>query len=344
MKLNIFRKNKMTFNLPKTYRTKVIEGVSIPAIIKNGSYFFVDLEVYEDGRVSCWNFEDFEHFKKDVNRGWVFLNIPDGKEISIHSLGQWKINSGSWTYNKESFIDYVWSIVKHLNPNLNNIYNHSIKKVNGVTIGESGSGKIYKENNRIPNDPFPEKIKGQGINLFLKDDKSKYHLVRFDIYNVDSIIVSRFEKPFEITLTELEQMISEGKVLSEPPIGAQVYILGLGQFKILGESYATNISDKLLEIKDTIRVLNGDPSTVQLCAAIYESYMKTPTEALKGELKVAYENVPKHERIYVGDMDIKDTAMRMIIYGEQEIENWSHYQVAKHRGDKLPTIKIPKPE
>lgn len=334
----------MDFNIPTTYRTKVIEGVSIPGIIRNGTYFFVDLEVYEDGRVECWNFQDFEYFKKDVKRGWVSVNIPNGEEISIHSLGKWTITESSWIYDKDSFIEYVWSIVKHLNPNLNNIYSYSEKKVNGVTIGESGKGKIYREKKRTPNDPFPEKVKGEGINLYYKDDKDEYHLVRFDVYNRESIFVNRFKKPFEISLTQFEQMILEGVILTELPIGSQVHILGLGNFKIKEEKYSAKISEKLLEVKDTIRVLNGEPSTLELCTDIYQQYMDSPTETLKGKLKDAYENIPEHERMYVGDMDVKDTVVRMIIYGEQEIENWSHYQVAKEMGEKLPYINIPKPK
>lgn len=62
------------------------------------------------------------------------------------------------------------------------------------------------------------------------------------------------------------------------------------------------------------------------------------------KLREAYENIPKHERIYVVDMDVKDTAVRMIIYGEQEIENWSHYQIAKKIGLNPPNISIPKLE
>ncbi|MFC5044677.1 hypothetical protein ACFSTE_22515 [Aquimarina hainanensis] len=344
MKLNLFRKNKVDFNLPSTYRTKVIEGVSIPGIIRNGTHFFVDLEVYEDGRVECWNFEDFEHFKKDVKRGWVAVNIPNGEEISIHSLGSWTVSDGSWNYNKDSFIDYVWSIVKHLNPKLDNIYSYSEKKVNGVTIGESGKGKIYKEKKKNPNDPFPEKIKGTGINLFFKDEKGEYHLVRFDVYDQESIWVNRFEEPFEISLTQFEQMILEEKILTELPISTQVNIFGLGFFKIKEERYSAKISEKLLEVKDTIRVLNGEPSTIELCREIYQKYMGNPTVRLKEELKEAYENIPEHERMYVGDMDVKDTAVRMIIYGEQEIENWSHYQVAKEMGEELPSISIPKPK
>lgn len=47
--------------------------------------------------------------------------------------------------------------------------------------------------------------------------------------------------------------------------------------------------------------------------------------------------------MYVGDMDTKDIEVRMIIYGDQEIENWSHYKLAKERGEALPTIIVPKP-
>ena len=333
----------MDFNLPKTYRTKVIEGVSIPGIIKNGTHFFVDLEVYEDGRIECWNFEDFEHFKKDVQKGWVAVNIPDGQEISIHSLGNWVISESSWLYDKSSFINYVWSIIKYLNPNLSNLYIHSEKKVNGVTIGENGKGKVFKEKKRFPIDPFPERIKGEGINVFFQNEKKEYHLVRLDIYGKDSIFVNRYAMPFEIDLTQLEQMISAKKIITEIPVGAKVQILGLGSFKIKKQIYCILISEKLLEIKDTINLLNGEPSTVDICRNIYKQYLIDPTELIKEKLKVAYENIPEHERIYVGDMDVKDTAIRMIIYGEKEIENWSHYQVAKRMGVELPSINVPKP-
>lgn len=97
----------------KVYRTQVIEGFSIPAIIHNSSYFFVDIEVYEDGRVACWNFEDLEHFKQDVKRGWVAVSIPDQEDISIHGLGSWTISNGRWEFNEQRFIEYVLSLIKN---------------------------------------------------------------------------------------------------------------------------------------------------------------------------------------------------------------------------------------
>ncbi|WP_449405150.1 DUF7638 domain-containing protein [Hymenobacter montanus] len=50
------------------YRKQVIEGFSIPAIIHNFRYYFVDIDVYSDGRVQCWNFEDFGYFKNDIKQ------------------------------------------------------------------------------------------------------------------------------------------------------------------------------------------------------------------------------------------------------------------------------------
>ena len=72
--------------------------------------------------------------------------------------------------------------------------------------------------------------------------------------------------------------------------------------------------------------------------------MSEPTVANRAKLKEAYESVPEHHRMYVGDMDTKDIAVRMVIYGEDEIESWSHRAVARSLGDEdLPTINVPKP-
>ncbi|MCP4132442.1 MAG: hypothetical protein GY754_15830 [bacterium] len=342
MKLNPFKKTQPS--LPKIYRKQIIEGVSIPGIIHNSSYYFVDFEVYEDGRVNCWNFEDFDHFKKDVHRGWVITTIPDGEAISIHGLGAWKLQNGNWDYTGDSFIEYVLSIIKNLNPKMENIYKYSKKQVNGITIGENGGGTIYKEDGKFANSPFAEKIKGEGTNLFYQTAKGKFVLVRLDAYPDSTITINRLPKPINIDIKQLEKMIAKGTIQSEVPENSTVKINGLGSFTVLEAQYVIGIEDKLSEIKNAIRVLNGEPSLIEVCSAIYEEYIKKPGPKLKEELKISYENIPTHERMYVGDMDIKDTAVRMIIYGEKEIENWSHYQAAKAEGMELPTIKIPETE
>ncbi|MCB9871486.1 MAG: hypothetical protein H6837_16640 [Planctomycetes bacterium] len=77
----------------------------------------------------------------------------------------------------------------------------------------------------------------------------------------------------------------------------------------------------------------------------FQQYLEEPTLKAKDELQAAYEAVPEHHRMYVGDMDTKDIPVRMIIYGEEEIEGWSHRAVARSLGEEeLPPIDVPKPE
>ena len=56
-------------------------------------------------------------------------------------------------------------------------------------------------------------------------------------------------------------------------------------------------------------------------------------------------SISPHLRPYIlGDIDVKDIPIRMIIYGKKEIENWSHYIVAKEMGYDLPENSIPTPK
>lgn len=343
MDFNIFKrdKKKVIKPLTKVYRKQIIEGFSVPAIIHNMDYFFVDLDVYENGRVYCWNFEDFENFKKDIQRGWVVLNIPDNKEISIHGLGRWTIENGNWLFNKETFINYIQNLIKELNPSWENIFKYKEKKINGITIGENGNGTIYKENKKTPDDFFPEKVDGESVNLFYRivDD---FYLIKVNVFVDGSLQLSRLENPIDLSIEEFEKLIVDNNILTEIPIGSSVNIYGLGKFSIQKISYTANIEEKLLEIKDIQRDLKGEPTTIEICIKAHQNYLENPTLNNKELLRVAYENVPEHKKMYIGDMDTKDIEVRMIIYGEQEIESWSHFMVAKKMGEELPTITIPK--
>lgn len=345
MNFNVFKQNSNLVIKPSTkvYRKQMIEGFSIPAIIHNDHYFFVDLSVYEDGRVECWNFEDFDHFKNDVQRGWVAVSIPDNKDISIHGLGSWTIEKGNWLFTKDTFIEYIRDVIKQLNPNLDNIYKHAEKKINGIVVGESGKGTIYKAQQTTKYDFFKAKIDGTSTDLFYKLDDA-FCLVQVNIFADDSLELSRLETPISLNMEELEKHITDGVLLTDIPAGAIVYIYGLGHFCVQKKLFSSSIHDKLLEIKDIQRRLKGEPTTLDICKQAYRDYLEDPTNSSRDKLRIAYEQVPNHQKRFVGDMDTKDFAVRMIIYGEQEIEKWSHYQLAKTRGEKLPTITLPRPK
>jgi hypothetical protein len=148
----------------------------------------------------------------------------------------------------------------------------------------------------------------------------------------------------ELDLSKVKELAERRVLLTELPPDAKVEILGLGNFIATKANYFVSLEDKILEIRDVIEKLNHRPTSIKICSDIYDEYLKNPTLELKAKLKITYEAIPKHQRRYVGDMDIKDTAVRMIIYGEQEIENWSHYRAAKNLAIELPIINVPKPK
>ncbi len=343
---NLWRKKgKMLVEpLTKISRIKTIEGFAVPAIIHNDSYFFVDLSVYEDGTVECWEMTDLNLFKDKLETGWVKTSVPNGKSISVHGLGSWKIDDGNWMFDKQTFFEYVGSILEKLNPQMQNLHKVFEKKINGVTILESGRGNIFKDQSRYENEILSKKINGGGFNVFFKEEE-KYFLVNLVVFADEKIQLHRVPEIVEFDFHELQNQIEIGNILTEIPTNFVVEIYGLGKFKILTADYpCTSVQDKLLEVRDLIEEQNNRHSSVEVCRAIFEEYLKTPTFELKEKLKIAYENIPKHKRMYVGDMDTKDTAVRMIIYSEDEIKNWSHYIVAKSLEEGLPTINVPKPE
>jgi hypothetical protein len=169
-------------------------------------------------------------------------------------------------------------------------------------------------------------------------------LVQVNIFADGLVQLARLETPLDLTLTALRELVIQQVVLTEIPLGARVHVYGLGSFTAGPASYVASVQDKVRELEDMQRTLAGEPTTLDLCRQAYEDYLAHPTAIHKELLRTAYERVPEHLRGYVGDMDTRDTAVRMIVYGEQEIEGWSHYQVAQAQGEELPTIHLPKPQ
>lgn len=305
----------------KIYKKQIIEGVSIPAVIHNGNYYFVDLDVYENGRVYCWNFEDFEHFKNDVRRGWVVTSIPNGKNISIHNLGDWKIKNGKWNFDAESFIEYIEKQIREMNPHWENIYTHRQKIINGVRVGEDGKGTPYKVEMGEYN-WAKEKLDGESFDLFYKQD-GFYSLVQVSVFKDATLHICRIENPFEISLEKFEEIIKNGEILSQIPTNSLVKIYGLGEFIAESEDYAEEIENLLLEIKEKVKELNNEPTFFDICLETFEMFKENPTEENRQKLKEAYENVPEHTRMYLGDMDTRDDEYILII--EDGIEEWLKY-------------------
>lgn len=325
-----------------------IEGKMIPAFICNGgSYFYTNLEVYSDGIVDAWGAVDLDFFKKKITSNWVSTLVPNGKEISIHHLGSIKIKNGSWQFDGKSFYNYIFETVKEMNPKLENLYNFhgtdTIKrgKANYSKLSIPQGKPIKPKDERYP---FLSKITGNSFSAFFKESDNSYYLCNVSVFSDESIRIDRMPNTINTDLEGLKEMVKELKLITEIEKGHKVLVYGLGEFEVDDVLYTNKVKSLINEIGDIISELNSKPTTSQICKIAYDKYIESPTIKLRDELKVAYEKVPEHLRTYIlGDMDIKDIPIRMIIYGDEEIKNWSHYFISEKEGYELPELNVPKP-
>ena len=163
-----------------------------------------------------------------------------------------------------------------------------------------------------------------------------YHLTHISVYE-DGMIDCWELVDFE----GFKEKVRSGWVVTQPPEGAQISVSGLASFNAVNASYRIDPEELIKEVADELERLNNRPNSFDRCLDAYKLFQEDPTEETREKLRQAYEAVPEHNRMFLGDMDVKDIPIRMIIYGDQEIENWSHRQVARHQGiEPLPSIIV----
>lgn len=144
-----------------------------------------------------------------------------------------------------------------------------------------------------------------------------------------------------VDFEEFKRKVRSGWVVTQPPEGAKIGVAFLASFNAVTASYWIKPEELIKEVEDEIERLNGRPTSREKCKEAYKAFQDNPTEELREKLRQAYEIVPEHIRPYLGDMDVNDIPIRMVIYGEEEIEKWSHWQAAKSQGlHPLPSIKV----
>lgn len=338
----LFKTNNLSepHDLTVITRIEILEGFSILGIIQNMAYYFTDIQVYSDGLINCWGMVDLPMFKDKLNKNWVVTSIPDGETISIFSLGSWTIDKGVWFYNKESFYTYVHSLVKKLNPTLENLHNYNGK--DSKKVGEANVAKhfipdpkpYYFEN---PESYFPKKTSGEKFSIFYRNDDNKTYLAELSIYKNGHVELTNLPNKICFEFTDLKNLMDKQIITTNLNNGERITVLGLGTF-IVSEGEGTDMNSKYNEFVDKYNELRGEEGSIDKCRRIFKEYKETPTLKLKDELKEAYEAVPEHQRIYVGDMDTKDYEVRQIIYGDIIKKEWE-----ENYGDEYPFDDMPKP-
>jgi len=334
------RKLTILSDLPLRSATRTIKGVSFPAIIHNGSYFLADIGVYEDGVVDCWGGVDLKLFKKKVSSGWVKSSLPDGAVLSAHHLANMTVANAQWSMTPRTLTKRVKSIIKALNPKMINLYDMAGDDTDrsgkiGVMKANRMSNATWRENAQLP--LISQPIKGVSQKAFWRTN-GKIHVVTVSLFDDDQVQITGAGEEVVMSLSTLR----EDERLASARKGDRVQISGLCTFDLADIEFTIPKDDFLSELEIDRDRLLGRETPVSRTVAAFKAFQENPTTETLEELRIAYESVPEHMRRYCGNMDSKDTPIRIALYGEQEIENWSHYAFAKAEGHDLPSIQVSK--
>ncbi len=231
----------------KIYYNRRIEGVNIPCIIRNGSYFYTALSVYEDGMIDCWHAVDLKGFRRELERGWVVAQASGDKSFSVSGIGG-----------------------------------------------------------------FEQVMEGcRQAAVYCKD--GRLYLTELSVFSNKHFQID-LEGDRLFNLEEITNMIEQDVLYAYPAEEEWLYMPQLGEIKVRLLSRAIVKEERIKEMEQWCRRTAGEEDAAQLCRDAYHEYLEWPTEYKRERLKQLYLAVPEHERMYLGDMDSKDSDYRRIIY------------------------------
>ncbi|MCZ9956146.1 DUF7638 domain-containing protein [Brachyspira hyodysenteriae] len=301
-------------NKNNVYRNEKIEGRSFFGIIKNGNYFLSNLAIYEDGIVSAWFKFDIYQFEKELERKWVVSFIEDNEKLDINGIGDFEILESEW-FHKDDYYEYIKSILKEMNPEMQNIYKTAQREIE----------KCEKLKVSFMANPINLKMKAQ-FGYDLADGKSYFifrkspnyssskeiFLTCYIIYEDETISIYNDDNIYNFD--DIKKMFNKNELLLYPKEDDNIIIENLAKLKLKASVKYTNKKEKLKEIEENINEISGKETASDYAIQCYHNYLIYPSDYNRELLKEAYEKVPEHERMFLGDMDNKDSDFIRIIY------------------------------
>lgn len=293
-------------------RQKTIEGTTIPGFINNMHYHFINVDVYEDGMVNCWELVDFNGLKEKLRSNWLVPKVPDGESISIFNLGSYTIQSAKWEFNSRSYYKHIKRIVRKLNPQFANIYkitSHERRDCEKRKVKLSPPSKDFY----VTSELGYQTVEGKSTSVFIRIESGNY-LVNLTVYKTGKVICFNGESEISYNMESIKELFENGTFFTNIENPTPVIIKGLGEIVFSHTSFSTDIGEKYRELLDIFKSLRGEESSIDRCRKSYYEYLEHPLELNRQRLKQFYELVPEHERLYLGDMDTRDSDYQRIIY------------------------------
>lgn len=272
------------------------------------------MAIYEDGIVSAWNKFDIYQFEKALERKWVVSFIEDNEELGIHGIGDFKILESQW-FHKDDYYEYVKSILKDMNPEMQNIYQtaqREIEKWEKLKVSFMANPIDFKMKGKFGYDLS----NGKSYFIFRKSpnysSSKEVFLICYTIYDDETISFNNDDNIYNFD--DIKKMFNKNELLLYPKEDDTIIIKNLAKLKLKSVIKYTNKKEKLKEIVQNIKEISGKENAFDYAIRCYHNYLVYPSDYNRELLKEAYEKVPEHERMFLGDMDDKDSDFIRIIY------------------------------
>jgi hypothetical protein len=170
---------------------------------------------------------------------------------------------------------------------------------------------------RVKND---EIIMDENVSAFLLNE-DKYFLKEMTLFADDQIDCGEI-----VSFEKFKEKVSAGEICTKIPENAQVVLADMDpplEFTARNVRNCLEESEFLKEICIAIDRLNNRPSAISKCMTAFKNFINDPTEFNREELRIAFEFMPRHMTMYLGNMDIKDALIRHIIYGDDKPTKFS---------------------
>ena len=292
----------------KVYYKRLIEGITTPAIIQNGGYHFIHMPVYEDGTIDCWGRVPIDEAAEKLKQGWLVTSVPVGEHLSIHGLGAYKIKKARWNFTENSYVDHLYSLVKGMNHKMSGLFQETAEqkeKWSTAHVKWNATGIPYK----VKSNFGYSMMDGRATSMF-QQDGDVFHLVSIIAYADGYYQIG----DDSFSSQETTDMIQQKQLLCSPPPDAPIHLMGLGTIEIENDPYSVDPAEKLKELLDYPNELGKKGTAHDRCRAAYHQYLEWPDENARERLRAAYEAVPEHERMYLGDMDTRDQDYLRILF------------------------------
>lgn len=289
------------------YRRRV-EGISTWGIIHNIQYFLVNIPIFEDGSADCWELHDLNGIKEKIKSGWLVTQVPEGKQLDIFGLGLINIQNADFVFDNESYYKYLYETVKKMNSKMEGLY----VKTKDIQDNLKRRKVCYTAHEYpIKQEPWLE-YEGLTTSVFQKLTMDSYRVINVACYKDHTFMLSSNEGTY-LSYDQLSDLFEKGELTAEINKPAWFVLGDMG--KIYGSLiYQVENKNKMAELLELEKKACKEETLHDRCRKLYFEYLVYPNESNRQALKEVYEQLPEHERQYLGDMDSKDSDYYRIIY------------------------------